>query len=111
MVHVTLWSKLARPTLDFDLYLTGYDVVTVNLRDLFTTGAIPQTGPNFDPGDDPITPNAPGEFSDPDAAPAGCDFPLPTNLPNSLLTYIRRLHTGLSAPAGFDKRRPLRRPG
>ena len=102
VAHVTLWTKLARPTLDFDVYLTGYDVVTFNLRDLFTTGAIPQTGPNFDVGDDPITPNAPGAFSDPDAAPPGCSFPLPSNIPNSLLTYIRNLHTGLEAPPGFD---------
>ncbi len=102
VAHVTLWTKLARPTIDFDLYLTGYDVVTVNLRDIFTTGAIPQTGPNFDIGDDPISPNAPGEFSDPDAAPPGCSFPLPATIPASLREYIRNLHTGLAAPPGFD---------
>jgi len=102
VAHVTLWTEYARPTLDFDIYLTGYDVVTVNLGDLFSSGAIPQTGPNFDPGDDGISPDAPGEFSDPDSAPGGCDFPLPANIPASLLNYIRNLHTGLAAPAGFD---------
>ena len=102
VAHVTLWTKLARPTLDFDVYLTGYDVFTINLSDLFIRGVLPQTGPNFDVGDDPITPNAPGAFSDPDAAPPGCSFPLPTQLPSSLLTYIRNLHTGFPAPAGFD---------
>lgn len=102
VAHVTLWSKLARPTLDFDLYLTGYDVVTVNLRDLFIDGAVPQTGPNFDPGDDPISPNAPGAFSLPDAAPPACDFPLPATIPPSLLAYLRAAHTGFPAPAGFD---------
>ncbi|MCB1032276.1 MAG: hypothetical protein KDD47_00390, partial [Acidobacteria bacterium] len=50
VAHVTLWTKLARPTLDFDIYLTGYDVFTVNLADLFIHGTLPQTGPNFDPG-------------------------------------------------------------
>jgi hypothetical protein len=102
VAHVTLWTIYARPTLDFDIYLTGYDVVTVNLGDLFSTGKIPRTGPNFDIGDDGISPNAPGEFSDPDAAPGGCSFPLPGNIPANLLTYIRNLHTGLAAPAGFD---------
>jgi len=102
IAHVTLWTKLARPTLDFDLYLTGYDVVTVNLGELFLWGKLPQTGPNFDPGDDPISPNAPGAFSDPDFAPAACDFPLPEQIPTSLFSYIRNLHTGLPAPAGFD---------
>ncbi len=102
IAHVTLWTKLARPTIDFDIYLTGYDVFTVNLADLFIRGTLPQTGPNFDIGDDPISPNAPGEFSDPDAAPPGCSFPLPSQIPASLLQYIRNLHTGFPAPAGFD---------
>jgi len=95
VAHVTLWTKLARPTLDFDIYLTGYDVVTVNLGDLFSTGAIPQTGPG-------VEQPAPGDFSLPDAVPPACSFPLPSNIPSTLLAYIRNLHTGLAAPAGFD---------
>jgi len=102
VAHLTFWTKLARPTLDFDLYLTGYDVVTFDLRDLFIGGWIPQTGPNFDPGDDLISPNAPGEFSNPDAAPPACSFPLPATLPANLLDYLRNAHTGFPAPAGFD---------
>lgn len=90
VAHVTLWTKLARPTLDFDIYLTGYDVYTVNLADVFLNGAILQT-PVF----------GPGEFSDPNSVPGGCSFPLPANLPQSLLDYIRNLHTGLAAPNGF----------
>jgi hypothetical protein len=101
LAHVTLWTDLSRPTLDFDIYLTGFDVVTINLGDLFATGAIPQTGPNFDPGDDGISPDAPGEFSFPDVNFPGCAFPLPANIPASLLNYIRALHSGGPAPAGF----------
>jgi hypothetical protein len=63
---------------------------------------LPRTGPNFDPGDDPISPNAPGQFSNPDAAPPACAFPLPAQIPASLLSYIRAAHTGFPAPAGFD---------
>jgi hypothetical protein len=94
VAHVTLWTVYARPTLDFDIYLTGYDVVTVNLGDLFLNGAIPVTGPGVE--------GPPGDFSDPDFAPASCSFPLPASIPANLLSYIRNLHTGLAAPAGFD---------
>ncbi|HEX7151673.1 MAG TPA: hypothetical protein VF618_09315 [Thermoanaerobaculia bacterium] len=35
---VTLWSKLGKPVLRFDLQLTGYDVQSVDLRTVLTTG-------------------------------------------------------------------------
>src|SRR4051812_36865105 len=40
LAHVVLWTDLGVPTLAFDVYLTGYDVQTINLRDLFT-GSLP----------------------------------------------------------------------
>ena len=43
LAHVTLWTDLSVPTLDFNVYLTGFDVQTFNLRDLFTTGTVPRT--------------------------------------------------------------------
>ncbi|MCH9649118.1 MAG: hypothetical protein K0U98_12840 [Deltaproteobacteria bacterium] len=94
VAHVTLWTKLARPSLDFDIFLTGYDVFTVNLADLFLTGSLLQTGPGINGG--------PGAFSQPNFVPAGCTFPLPAQIPPSLLTYIRNLHTGFPAPPGFS---------
>jgi len=42
VAHVTLWTNLAIPTLDFDIYLDGTQAVHVNLRDLFN-GYLPQT--------------------------------------------------------------------
>ncbi len=92
VAHVTLWTKLARPTLDFDIYLTGYDVYTVNLADLFLSGSVPQT-PVFEP---------PGDFSEPNFVPGACSFPLPANIPGGLLTLIRRVHTGFDVPQGFE---------
>ena len=51
LAHVTLWTDLALPTIQFDLYLTGYDVETINLRDVFN-GVLPQTATSGqDPGD------------------------------------------------------------
>ena len=41
LAHITFWTDQSRPTLDFTIYLTGYDVWTVNLGPLFRTGMIP----------------------------------------------------------------------
>jgi hypothetical protein len=44
LAHVTVWSTGSIPVLDFDVYLTGYDVQTFNLRDILVDGILPQTG-------------------------------------------------------------------
>ncbi len=45
VAHVTIWSEFSVPIIDFDIYLTGYDVQTVNLADLILNGVLPRTGP------------------------------------------------------------------
>lgn len=53
LTEVVLWSDLGVPTLSFQIYLTGYDVQTVNLRDIFATGTLPRTADRAqDPQDD-----------------------------------------------------------
>src|SRR3954464_12566302 len=42
LAHVVVYSDLSVPVLDFNVYLTGYDVQGINLRDLLA-GAIPVT--------------------------------------------------------------------
>ena len=49
VAHVTMWTDQSIPTLDFDVYLTGYDVQTINIRDIFN-GNLPRTA---DAGPDP----------------------------------------------------------
>lgn len=44
LARVVLWTDWGVPTLAFDVYLTGYDVQTFNVRDLFS-GKLPATGP------------------------------------------------------------------
>lgn len=46
LAHVTVWTDMSVPILDFDVYLTGYDVQSFNLRDLIGNGELPVTGPN-----------------------------------------------------------------
>jgi hypothetical protein len=88
LAHVTFWTDLSVPTLDFDIYLTGYDIVTVNLRDVFTTGTIPQTGETVVPA---------GDFSLPNVAFPNCDLPT-GNLPAILVDHIRAMHSGQESP-------------
>jgi hypothetical protein len=51
LAHVTFWSDLSVPVLDFDVYLTGYDVETISIRNILN-GSLPQTlDQNSDAGD------------------------------------------------------------
>jgi hypothetical protein len=108
LAHITLWTDMSRPTLDFTIYLTGYDVQTFNLGPLFRTGTLPLLeGPkptNAGPING-VDENA-GSFSiatgpTVDTAEQGCTFPLPPNIPPAFLDYIRSVHTGGPIPAGF----------
>ena len=49
LVSVTLWTDWAVPTLTFNLYLTGFDVQTLNLRDILKKGVLPATGVGSSP--------------------------------------------------------------
>jgi hypothetical protein len=44
LTHVTVWTNLAVPALDFDVYLAGYDTQVINVRDFFCSGNLPVTG-------------------------------------------------------------------
>jgi len=89
VAHVVLWTDLSIATIDFDLYLTGYDVQSVNLRDLFD-GVAPQTAP-----DDAISNR--GFFSLPHAVPASCVGNLPIgDVPAPLVLLMEQAHTGVA---------------
>lgn len=45
LVQVNLWSDLAVPVITFNVYLSGYDVQTINLRDIVVNAAFPATSP------------------------------------------------------------------
>ncbi len=100
IVHVELWTDLSVPTLGFDMYLTGYDLITVDLRPLFTSGALPQTSHNntgispvglFSLTTNPETGVGPGSTS------CSSELPLPP-LSAAMLIHIRRLHIGQDSP-------------
>jgi hypothetical protein len=41
IVHITLWTDYSIAILDFNIVLTGYDVQTMNIRDILRDGIIP----------------------------------------------------------------------
>lgn len=52
LVHATFWTDWAQPTVSFEIYLTGYDVLTFKLREAFGQGNLPITADlQSDPGD------------------------------------------------------------
>jgi len=105
VAHVTLWTDESIPTLSFDVYLTGYDVQTINLRNVFN-GILPRTADAAaDPGDTISNQgtlsqdlNVPGSSGP--CGTASTLYPAAPNpaLPPSLISHLRNSHTGLSSP-------------
>jgi hypothetical protein len=96
LVHVTLWTDLAVPVFAFNVYLTGYDVQTVDMVDLLN-GKLPLTA---DDGDDPGDTNSPndgisnqGELSQ-DINFPGSGADQPAQLDADTVAHIRAALTG-----------------
>ena len=94
LTRVTLWTDLGIPSLAFSVYLTGYDVETVNLRNVFG-GVLPRTAsPAQDPAD-AVSPH--GDFSQDTAFPNCAGFLPPANLTAQQVTDLRAEHRGLAS--------------
>ncbi len=100
LAHVTLWTDQSIPTLNFDVYLTGYDVQTVSLRDVFA-GNLPVTADlGADPND---TISHKGRISRDtdfpgDSPPCSAPYANPV-LDNFRVTSLAAAHTGRNSPA------------
>ncbi|MEM8930776.1 MAG: hypothetical protein AAGE94_06355 [Acidobacteriota bacterium] len=94
LAHVTLWTNLSQPTIDFDIYLSGYDVVTVSLWQVFQ-GNIPITADDQSDPLDTISPQGPISADD---SFTDCDsfFPLFNNpvIAGNNLERLINGHTG-----------------
>jgi hypothetical protein len=95
LAHVVLWTDMAIPTFAFDVYLTGYDLQSINLRDIFVFGRLPQTAdPDQDP-EDTISPKGQGAQ---DVVFPNCQGLPPAPLDPSFVAYLRAAHTGAPSP-------------
>ena len=106
IVHVTFWTDLSVPTLDFNLYLTGYEDPTINLRNIFRSGTPgivqPASGEGASKDGGGVFPEPVGPFSlptnpitgvGPGSSSCADQLPLPP-LPAVLLAHLRAAHTG-----------------
>jgi len=111
IAHVVIWTDWSFPALDFNIFLTGYDVQSISMYDVLN-GLIAPTGPGVGGTTSDVTvPNNPGTDADPAANSAnpnitdlsGCSGnQLPGNIPTNLLTDLRGvLTTGRSTGAGI----------
>jgi hypothetical protein len=73
LAHVTIWSDLAVPVFSFNVYLTGYDVQVINLRNILN-GKLPQTA---SAGQDPRDTISPKGDDSQDINFASCTGQLP----------------------------------
>ena len=94
LAHVVVWSDLSVPVLDFNIYLTGYDVQTINLWDILARGNLPQTASAGQDPTDTISPK--GTFSQ-DINFASCSGLLPP--PQLPADFVAHLQNSLSGRA------------
>jgi hypothetical protein len=90
LAHVVVWSDLSVPVLDFNVYLTGYDVQTISMYDILN-GHLPQTASDGQDPADTISPQ--GAFSQ-DINFASCNGFLPT--PTLRADFVQHLQLSLT---------------
>jgi hypothetical protein len=59
LTKVVVWSDQSIPVLNFNVYLTGYDVQTISMRDLLVLGNVPRTASVGQDQVDTISPQGP----------------------------------------------------
>ena len=107
IAHVTIWTDWAFPVLNFNIFLAGYDVQSINLKDILVSGIVASkvgTGPTTaqSPLGSLTSPakGGPGYTNPNFKAAIECDA-LPGNVPQSLIAAVRAaLTTGDYNPAG-----------
>jgi hypothetical protein len=110
IAHVTLWTDLAFPVLDFNIFLTGYDVQSINLLDVLNPGIVAPplgTGPTTAKSPLGTAGSAPSLTSPANGGPGytnpnfrsaiNCDN-LPGTIPQTLMAAVRAALTRGTAP-------------
>jgi hypothetical protein len=104
IAHVTLWTDWAFPVLTFNIFLAGYDVQSINLKDILVRGIVASpvgTGPTTAQsplGGLTLPPNGPGYTNPNFKAVIDCDA-VPGILSPTLTAAVRSaLTTGVYNP-------------
>jgi len=94
IAHVTLWTDYSFPVIDFNIYLTGYDVQSINLYDVIERGLIaPDAGTGTD-----VTDRGDYSVTNTDIALGACDR-LPGQLDDAYIVRMQSAFTNGTVPA------------
>ena len=94
IAHVTLWTDYSFPVIDFNIYLTGYDVQSINLYDIIERGLIaPDAGTGTD-----VTDRGDYSVTNTDLALGACDR-LPGQLDDAYIVRMQSAFTNGTVPA------------
>src|SRR5947209_3907901 len=98
IAHVTLWTDASFPVLSFNIFLAGYDVQSINLRDILVSGIVAsQVGTGPTTAKSPLgsltsPPNGPGYANPNFKTTIDCDA-LPGVIPQTVMAAVRRALT------------------
>jgi hypothetical protein len=97
LTKVVVWSDQGVAVLNFNVYLTGYDVQTINLRDVLVGGNLPRTA---SAGQDPADTFSPrGPLSQDADFPSCANMPFPSMaISNSFRAHLQAWLTGTESP-------------
>ena len=89
ILHVTVWTDFSSAILDFNILLTGYDLISMDISTIFKDGYLPVTKheghntppltPELEEGVEPNGPVSAGNTLNGFWVDPGMDFPQPTN--------------------------------
>jgi len=97
--RVVFWTDQGIPTLGLNIYLTGYDQETIDLRRLFVERLEPRTASDGQDPQDTISPQGPVSQ---DINFASCNNFFPDIFAGTFGPELTFAHTGRPAPAYFD---------
>jgi hypothetical protein len=104
IAHVTLWTDWSVPVFNFNIFLTGYDVQSINLKDIIVSGIVASaagTGPTT--AKSPLgaltspTNGGPGYTNPNFKAAIECDA-LPGVIPQTVIATVRNALTSGNSP-------------
>jgi hypothetical protein len=107
IAHVTVWTDLSYPVLDFNIFLTGYDVQGINLYDVIARGFVASTvGTSIDDAISPIGARSLDNDANPNflaSVASDCSI-LPGPIPANILADVRSgLTTGRISACGSSQ--------
>lgn len=102
VAHVTLWTDWSYPVIDFNIYLTGYDVQSISLHDVIARGRIAPdagTGSAISPVGELSGTSATAEYDNPLVDEASCASAAPVQLTQPFITRMQQAFTTGKVPA------------